>query len=450
MQLISQVLVHTQKYLEGRFIESNFTEDQVQAIADCAIKTLKDSLVDNASLKRNSEIDCTLLNKALDEIIISSSSPWAPNKERLHLTPRQELVFTLMRGGSPKIEKILTDGPLLAAVLAKQDDTIFFEVRDLIHKIFFDMHLQLLEHPLKTESENFHMEMIIGDLLALLPFLNLTSESTIKIPLRLGDPKTWEYPLYAIEPLFLTPSWMGSPITAFGLTPHDNSIAAPPLILFKGTTYPSDKGFGLSLLTDLTPFESVGSYVYSMGKETIKSWLESHAKNQKAIVIGKSLGGIVASMVAMDFYAFIEKVISYGAPGFSSQDLNKFYRIFDEVKKNNEPFPETHAFYQKNDPVLFCDFPVDRGIHYYLVVGSKIRKGVLAHADMYSTHIQSMILKIDPSKESFRIFRIATTTLRAGLSFFAFPFILMIHMTYVATRQATCKLFKKAQPPSRL
>ncbi len=75
---------------------------------------------------------------------------------------------------------------------------------------------------------------------------------------------------------------------AFGLIPNERS--SPPLLLFKGTTYPTDDGCMLGLLTDLNPFASVGKYAFKIGKNKISKWLENHTSQSRARIYGKSLG----------------------------------------------------------------------------------------------------------------------------------------------------------------
>jgi len=442
--------LYTQEYLNGVSHLLTFTDEQIKSIVEIANTILKSEGVTFRHARDFEAAEKLIFHEKLRQILFSPSSPWTPNIDRLFLTERQQLIFSAFRGTSPSLNKLFSDEKLVPSIMTQQDEGVFSEVRELLQKIFIDIQLQLTEKPLTMESEHIHMEMIIGDFLALFPFLNPPHDSQINIPIRIGNPKQWSLISYAVETIFLTPSWMGSPVTAYGLTPVDKNNHAPPLLLFKGTTYPSDKGFGLSLLTDLNPFGSIGASVYALGKEKIQLWFEKNKDLPKAILIGKSLGGMLCDLSVIDFADQIDMVLTYGTPGFSFGDLQRFYSRFEQAVREGTHFPQIHSFCQKNDLAPFCDFSAERGIHYYQVIGSVMRHGVLAHADMYSAHVQSLILKFDPTQKSYKILRIALTALRKSISLILFPFIFYIHMICVGTKQVRNQMTKKHTAESRL
>jgi hypothetical protein len=368
-----------------------------------------------AALAKGNNAD---LREALNNIVVSGKTPWHPNSDEWDLNDRQRMIFDIMRSHMPSIDKILEDKDLLTAVAWKKNTKLLDEVKDLVQKIFIDME-KTIKDPAISHSDSFHMEMIIGDLLSLFPFLRPNDGDILRVPVRVDG--QWKMVDYAVEKIRLTPRWMGSSIMAYGL----NAINAPPLLLFKGTTYPTDKGFGLSLLTDMNPFSSVGAFVYSIGKNKIENWLnKKNTSSQKAIVYGKSLGGAHAWRTALSFQDKVGKVMAYGASGLSISDNKKLNAL-----KKEGILPEINIFCQKNDPVPYFDLTND-GINYYQVLGSKPRHGVIAHADMYSTHEKSVILKFDFSKCSQKIQRIAATLLRGIVSFVCFPFVALIMAVY--------------------
>lgn len=260
--------------------------------------------------------------------------------------------------------------------------------------------------------------MIIGELLSLYPFLNPEQDETLPIPMLIEG--KWELVNYSVDRVELTSEWMGSPLVAFGLIPSEDVPSAPPLLLFKGSTYPADDGFGLSLMTDLNPFTAVGNYGFRLGKEKIAKWLEKYTSQANAIIYGKSLGGALAWQTALEFPEFTEKVLTYGAPGLSSSDLKRCHQLDEENQ-----LPPIHLFCQENDPVPSVDHMAGRGLHYYRVLGKHRRSGVAAHADMYSTHEASTVIRINPHREAKQWQRRGLTILRQIASFTIFPIMIL-------------------------
>ncbi|MBA3236978.1 MAG: hypothetical protein H0T62_01330 [Parachlamydiaceae bacterium] len=262
------------------------------------------------------------------------------------------------------------------------------------------------------------MEMIIGDILCLLPFLKPEDKEIFKIPVKTEN--GWEIILYTVDRIEMTPSWMGSPLVAYCL--RSDIDVAPPLILFKGTTDPSDEGACLSILTDLNPFASVGSYAFFLGKEKIKVWLETFAPITKAIIYGKSLGGALAWRSAIHFPEYISKVMAYGAPGFSPWEKDLIHKVTDE-----DPDLQILFFCQKNDLVPYSDLSADRGVHYYEILSSNDQENpLIAHAVMASIHENSEIFDLDFEVIGNPWKRAAVTIARLFASVL-FPFILIGH-----------------------
>jgi hypothetical protein len=200
-----------------------------------------------------------------------------------------------MRGNVPE-KDLLKNKALLKAVVWKKNPELLKEGRDLLSSIFEGM-MDNVDNLSKKES--FHQEMIIGDLLSLYPFLGPKSGEEIHVPVRVNG--SWQLVPYESEVIELTPKWMGSPLVAVGLIPKNRDEGHPPLLLFKGTTYPTDDGFSLSLITDLTPLTSVGASAFHLARDKLAAWLETHASQQKAVIYGKSLGGAQAWRTACTF-----------------------------------------------------------------------------------------------------------------------------------------------------
>lgn len=377
--------------------------------------------------KMDSKENCSekhLLEHALKHIVISPQTPWTPKIKHESLSKIQGHILNVLRGNLPSTNELLKADYLLAVVWKKNPD-ILREARQLIDHIFLDMMEQLNQKEL-TESEAFHMEMLIGDLLSLYPFLGPEQGEQLFVPIQIEQ--KWQFVEYTVDRLPFTPDWMGSPLVAFGLTPKNNS--APPLLLFKGTTYPTDDGFGLSLLTDINPFASVGKYGFKLGEKIISSWLKEHTAYAKAKLYGKSLGGALAWQTALGYPEYIEKTMTYGAPGFCSADLKRCRQLEEQ-----QMFPSIDMFYQENDPVAIVDKIANSGIQYYMVLGKHCRQGIAAHADIYSTHEMSSIIRLNPHEKTKRWARFAITLCRIIASISIFPFLISLYGAKIAFMQ---------------
>ncbi len=394
------------------------SSDQIESITRAAFRHMQ-----HDSPQRNrkwTEQEASLLIATVKKILISAETPWKPTLEPT--TKITKLTLSIIRGQLPTLKEILLEKALLKAVVWKKDTELLKECRHLINDIFIDM---FNNHNLNqlSENESLHMEMVIGDLLSLLPFLRPEQDEQIQVPIRYDG--KWQFASYKVAQIELTPSWMGSPLMAYGLNPQEKNT--PPLLLFKGTTFPTDSGCGLSLLADLNPGASVGSYAFRAGKNKIDSWLNSHA--EKAVVYGKSLGGALACRSALYFPDKVAKVLTFGAPGFTGRDANRWNKIAEK--------PQINMFYQKGDPVPYFDkAPGPNDVNYYQVYGQKQRRGVLAHADMFSGHKNAKLIKMDPAKVEHKYKRLAFTALRASLSVVLFPFIILIHASITATKKS--------------
>ena len=219
---------------------------------------------------------------------------------------------------------------------------------------------------------------------------------------------------------------------AYGLVAKD----APPLLPFKGTTYPSDKGFALSLLTDLNPMQSVGGWAHRIAENSLTDWLKRNTQHQKARVFGKSLGGSLSLLTAIKWPDYIAQVTTYGAPGLMSSDAQKLLSL-----KKQGRLPKIQAFCQEGDPIPYTDCTAADAIDYYLVLGQKDLHGSQAHAEMYTTHRQSAILRLDPNASSKQLTRTAMSTLRFVLSITLFPVLVVFYAGYLASKHSWKKLF---------
>lgn len=433
------------EFIEDEY-QPNMGKTQIKIIAEKILEAIKSDPefpTIKASVTKGG--DSTLLNTKIKQInsklVKNPKSPWDPSFYlKIDLTTRQKLVFNCIRGKPPSIREVLKDVELLKAVLWKPNPELMNEARSLVQKMFIDMHTQFNQKNL-SNTEHFHAEVVIGDLLSLIPFLRPQDNEKFLVPVRIED--KWELIEYTVDRIELTPGWMGSPLVAYGLRPSDPKL--PPLLLFKGTTYPTDEGASLSFLTDINPFGSVGSYAFSIGKDKIQKWLAANTSEKKAVIYGKSLGGAQAWRTAIHFPDHVDKVMAYGAPGFSPWEQRELNHMIDQQTLLEKESPQINIFCQTNDPVPYSDLASKRGVNYYEIVPERIQDNLVgAHAFMYSTQKKSAIVRMEPQVIGNLWKRTAVTIARlaGSLLFFA---ALNIHILKTAVNfsfHVVSKLFR--------
>ena len=306
----------------------------------------------------------------LDSQVISSLSPW---KNRFVPTTEVQLKLLKVMQGASTLSLGL---PLLLsaakAVVWKKNSALLTEAKELVQSLLKDLFQQAKEQ----SNHSFHYEVIIGELLALLPFLDPEANGSLQVPMQIKN--EWRMVDYEIEKLEVSYQEGLSPYVFYGLKAKNS--CAPPLLLFKGTTYCTDDGFLVSLLADLDP--TVGGQLFEKGKKQMDTWLikETNQGQNRALVYGKSLGGALARRAALHFPGYVSKMMAYGAPGFSPECATI-------TQKNDHPLPEFHFFTQTNDLVPFWGEIVDHhNMRYYQVSSPTGKKFIRAHADMYSIH----------------------------------------------------------------
>lgn len=429
------------EYVQQRY-QNEMAKSQLDVLVKNTLNAIKkdaDFPAIKAAIKQGKH---SLLSDKIEQttakLVVSSKSPWNPTL--IPRTDRQRLVFNIMRGETPPLRDLLKDSSLLSAVLWKPNQELMDEARSLVQDMLVDLHHQMSVENL-TESEHFHAEVIIGDLLSVFPFLRPQDGEKFLVPVRIDS--KWALVEYTVDRIELTPKWMGSPLVAYGL--HSSNPSASPMLVFKGTTYSTDEGAGLSFLTDINPFGSVGAYAFSIGKQKIQKWLEECTSNKKAVIYGKSLGGAQAWRTAINFPGKVDKVMAYGAPGFSPWERRQLYQATEQ-----HPEMKLNFIGQTNDPVPYSDFVAGKGVNYYEVVGEKIQSNLIAaHAHMYSTQKKNFIMRMEPQAIANPWKRAAVTIARLTISLF-FVVGLVVHTIktigdFTVGALANC-IWRKASP----
>lgn len=242
---------------------------------------------------------------------------------------------------------------------------------------------------LQSKEEHFWGEALVGQFLSYFTFFGPYDGEEISLPIEIDG--TWHLIDYTVEKIPLSPSWMGSQSFAFGLKPKQE---APPLLLFKGTSYPTDEGFGLQLLTDFNPLASVGSYLFWLGRSNIEKWLKKGSS--KSRVFGLSLGGALTQHAALHFPDRIESAFAYNTPALLPW----------EVKKSKE-HRGVHIFCNENDLSSDSGFSYGKGWNVYKVFVENPPSFLLAHVQCYLGRKEFKLIQIQP-KKTFWAFIIAS------------------------------------------
>lgn len=422
-------LVHNvvQTHIQKQLGNSNEREGQISQIVTLLLKRLE---CENPSLLKLIENASPIPSGELEKFgeLVSNALMLPEASYHQQIKPRtdiQKLIHTALQGEEIDFTAIRNKIELFKSVVWRRNDAILAEARSLL-KDYFNAFYRELSSASLSEDQQFHFEVLIGELLSLYAFLNPQPGSVDQLQLPVKIKGQWELADYTVEPIKLTSRWLGSPLVAFGL--KSDKLEAPPVLIFKGTTYPTDEGCSLSLLTDLNPFASVGSYGFRLGKKTIEKWLTTQSTHAKAMVYGKSLGGALSLHTTLHFSAYIQKVMVYGSPGLSKKEMDKLDHLPSEMK------PAIHSFCQKDDVVPFVGHIAKTAIQYYHVIGNKLPNTFVAHADMFSTHLKAILIKLNPLQMVQKRKRFVMALLQTSASF-GFPFLFTLHMLQSAAKK---------------
>ncbi len=248
--------------------------------------------------------------------------------------------------------------------------------------------------PSLCSKEEVLFETFVGNIVALLPYAYPQEGETFSIPQKVNG--EWKNVPYVVDrKIELSPKWFSSPIAAYGLTSEEG----PPLITFLGTTFPAGEGYWATLLSDVTPFMSVGHAPYLYGKQQIEEWLKDKSGVR---LCGASLGGALAFHVLREHKEKIAQVDVYNPPGLHPwQWKEKFNDSID-----------IHIVYNENDLVgTLGAFPEGDKVRIIRPVLEERQNALKAHAVAYSGNDQVTLLKSDPAYENSRFPRKLLTAL---------------------------------------
>ncbi|MCH9627722.1 MAG: hypothetical protein S4CHLAM2_13640 [Chlamydiales bacterium] len=216
------------------------------------------------------------------------------------------------------------------------------------------------DHKGNIDDETF--SLFVHHALSLLPFAYPEEGFQVQIPVKNRD--SWELAPYTLDRKFnLGSSFFASPMPAFGFT----SDGYPPKLIFMGTTYPAGQGFLGTLLSDFTPFASVGWLPMRCGREELGAWLTTHSG---AHVSGISLGGSLSLHAAKNFGNHISKVFAFIPAGLNSWELSAF----------DDSQTEINILFQGGDLVSHLGFfPEGNNVNLYHVHEEQTANFLSAH-----------------------------------------------------------------------
>lgn len=268
--------------------------------------------------------------------------------------------------------------------------------------------------PVLGSREEVLFETFVGNLIALLPYAYPEEGESFSIPQKVNG--EWKSVPYTVDrKIELSPEWFSSPISAYGLT----SPEGPPLITFLGTTYPAGEGYLATLLSDVTPFMSVGHAPYLYGKTQIEEWLQGKSEVH---LCGASLGGALAFHVLRNHKEKIAQVDVYNPPGLHPWQWKEKFNDSVDIR----------IVYNENDLVgTLGFFPEGDKVRIIRPVLEERQNALKAHALAYSGNEKVALLKSDPAYENSRFSRKLLTALHFFLGFvLAFIPILLAYLLF--------------------
>ena len=287
---------------------------------------------------------------------------------------------------------------LLKALLIKHDPYLLSlvtqELQRVSKQIVEDMNAKKSISP----HEQMLTEMLVGNILAIYPFMEPSNGQPLAIPQFLNG--KWQLIDYTVEKMQITHPSLGDPLSAYGLTPKNLNLSAPPLLLFMGTPPPTTTGVDLAEWVDLVPGRAVGEVAYEYAEEKLVDWINKANEKcggKKVQLYGQSLGGSLALICACSHPDKVGKVYAYNPPAPTEEMLNRYKSRIASLDK----LPEINVYVQQNDPVSCFGkgWSLDWNVH--KVVPQNVNpSGYLAHIQAFSGQKKVLVHKIDIRKDA--------------------------------------------------
>jgi hypothetical protein len=217
---------------------------------------------------------------------------------------------------------------------------------------------------------------------------------------------------YTIKKIPITSGWLSGPYVAYALTVVENSLAKS-ILVFKGTTFPTDGGFLAGVMADTRPHGAVGAQLYARGQDRLQAWItqEYQRTGQKVLCTGQSLGG------AMSLHCHIHQpnevdFFAINPPSFTSRE-----RCIYEQQGVVTPSNELKVICHLNDPVFSLGSQ-------FLPVGTRIFNHGDPDEGWLNAHAKTALCKEDTPEPEFNLY--ANVTQRNILWKISKPFLFVM------------------------
>lgn len=402
---------------EALLVDKTFDPEQEATIGK-RIKEIVAEAANNlglSSLMGQNEIKISDLQKLRDEVkrivlCVGNKKPlFHPPEAGEELTAFQKVFQTLLSDQlSPSG---VVNGDTAPAIFWGRDPKALKDARSYVQTILNRFDTSDAREPTLAESAS------IENLLALYPFFDPPEGEALIIPEWTGT--EWKRVPFTVQRLQLTQSWLASPMFAYGLVPKEKGIC--PKLLFKGTTYPADRGAFLSILSDVNPGASVGEYAFHMGFSSLEEWFAKYTTPEcKADVFGQSLGGSLTLLAASYFGEKIRKAHAFGSPAPWPWSVSKFDSIPEQRR------PDVRIFSQSGDGIPKLGWGWHAAWKVHRVFAGEDYGAFLSHAKAFTAEKGVLILDVKSEADSSGLSRKALAITQLVLSFILFVLAVVV------------------------
>ncbi len=205
---------------------------------------------------------------------------------------------------------------------------------------------------------------------------------------------------------------IGGSIQAYALRAEEH----PPILIFKGSTFPGDEGFAATWISDTTPGLSVGHI--AARSADLKEWI---VKQRQVTVVGASLGGALALHMVSLYGDHVGHVHAYNPAGLEP------YVSYGEQREMH-----VHIYSQWNDVVSTMGYFPDWAT-VYRIVPMQNHNFIVSHARIFAGEGEVTIFKTTGKYENTRYERhalVATRQLCSPITFILLGTPTLLYRTY--------------------
>lgn len=276
--------------------------------------------------------------------------------------------------------------------------------------IEFAKSIQNIFSRIDIHAMDVRSELFLSSVITLIPYCypNLGDRFVIPAKNEHGGYQNYQFIVSDIVTLSIDASL--SPMKAYGL----KSELGHNILVFLGTTFPSAEGFLNALITDFTPFVSVGKIAFSLSRSNLQDYF---LRNKNVLVYGKSLGGSFALHALREYESSIMEVHAVVPPGL---------HFWDGYKRHSDKKVTiiTHAGDLVSKMGYFPEHDKSR-IYEVSLTSIKIT-GVFAHVIAFPGSTCATVKIIDPKVENRLMQRHVLTAIHMTCSVILFSVLSVI------------------------